>query len=171
MVPFLLRVPSIFSAGIGFVRFWSSNVKVLAYFWSINSPPAPLSIRVSVLTFFSFIFTGMVKEFSFINPLNTVKILVEDTSIDLGLQIKNPTPVPLCKTSSDLPYPRHLWLLWFGCVYPYTLVSSVTDILEESSCNLWTNVPPLFISLVLSSTVIVSTSIAFRSGLGLKLNF
>ena len=56
-------------------------------------------MRVSVSIFFSLIFTGMVKELLFIDLLNTVRIFVEDISIDLGLWIKNPTPVLLCKTS------------------------------------------------------------------------
>ena len=141
MVAFLLRVPSTFSPGIDFIRFWRCNVKVLAYFWSINLPPAPLSIRVSILMFFSFIFMGMVKEFSLIDLLNTVRMFVEDARVNLGLQIKNPAPVPLRKTSSDPLYPRHLWWLWFGHVHFYILVSLVVDILRESFCNLRTNVP------------------------------
>ena len=51
---------------------------------------------------------GMVKAFLLIDPLNTVRMSVEDASVDLGLRIKNPVLVLLHKTSSDLPYPRCL---------------------------------------------------------------
>ena len=61
--------------------------------------------------FFSLIFTGIVQEFLFINPLNTVRILVEDASVDLGLQIKNPPPVLLHKTLPDLLCPKHLHMI------------------------------------------------------------
>ena len=51
---------------------------------------------------------GIVKEFLFIDLLNTVRILAEDASLDLGLWIKNPLPVLLHRTSPDLLCLKHL---------------------------------------------------------------
>ena len=51
---------------------------------------------------------GIVKEFLFIDLLNTVRILVEDTSVNMGLQIKNPRPVLLHRTLPDLLCLKHL---------------------------------------------------------------
>ena len=46
---------------------------------------------------------GIVKEFLFIDLLNTVRILVKDASVNLGLRIKNPSLVLPHKTLPDLP--------------------------------------------------------------------
>ena len=130
--------------------------------------------------FFSFIFMGMVKEFLFINPLNTVRILVKDASINLGLQIKNSPPVLLHRTLPDPPCLKCLWSLWSGCALLYmypcffwgtNLGCAFLQSQDKCPTSLHLKQAPFLISSVFSSTVIMLTSIAFRSGLGLKLVF
>ena len=107
MVPFLFRIPSMFIAGIDVSRFSSESLRVFAWFWLINSPPAPLSrrLRVSTLLFSNSIFTGMDKEFLFICPAKTdwIHNSVEGTDVETVLCTKNPDLVHPHRKRFSLP--------------------------------------------------------------------
>ena len=112
-------------------------------------------------------------------PLSTVRILVEDARVNLGLWIKNPPPVLLHRTLPDPPRLKHLWLLWSGHAPLYIPVlfwgTNLKGVFLQSQDKCPTSLhlkqAPFLISLVPLSTVIALTSIVFGSGIGLKLNF
>ena len=99
MVPRLFLVPSTLYASSGRMSSLISNPCVLAKFWSINNPPAPVSNKALVSTVLSFKFlvasvTGNEIDLLVVSATRTFEIYMdegEDADVEAVFRFKNPT--------------------------------------------------------------------------------
>jgi hypothetical protein len=95
MVPFLFGVPSTLYTGIGSSKYLMSRPWFRAKFWSMNSPPAPLSMSPGVstvsLSFRTACLIGINRDLFSTRAACTESINnVGDADVDPDLRFKNP---------------------------------------------------------------------------------
>ena len=133
MVPVLFKVLSTLYTTKGFSRSFVSNFSSLAKFWSMNLPPAPLSISPRVLTFFSFLSSNIRinNEFLFRIVAACTEYIERDgdTGVDPDLLKQNPLRTsfshhpPSCQRVLVCAFAT-LWTLTPFSASPVTILTS-----------------------------------------------